>query len=175
MVAHPGENKLVPLNDVHREMKNQDVINISDMNSLFPVVQRKDESSYNVRRLEEKLRKLTDEKRNMQAAILNLNRENLQLKEKVSKFQNMSSNEVSLTKTTLGTETFASTESERIKFASKQQDIPDFSGTKAASIDDYRTSHIKHSIADVVDVVVSLQRYYTYIYTDIHIKERGFD
>ena len=164
MVAHPGENKLVPLNDVHREMKNKDVINISDMNSLFPVVQRKDESSYNVRSLEEKLRKLTDEKRNMQAAILNLNRENLQLKEKVSKFQNMSSNEVSLTKATLGTETFASMSSERIHFPSKKQDIPDLGGTKAASMDDYRTSHIKHSIADVVDAVVGLQRYCIFIH-----------
>ena len=164
MVAHPGEKKLVPLNDIHREMKNLDLINISDMNSLFPVEQRKDESSSNVSLLEEKLRKLTDEKRNMEAAILNLNRENLQLKEKVFKFQNMSSNGDSLTKTTLSTETLASTVSERINFASKQQDIPDFSGTKAASIDDYRTSHIKHSIADVVDAVVGLQRYCIFIH-----------
>ena len=169
MVAHPGEEKLVPLNDVHREMKNQDLINISDMDSLFPVEQTKDESSYNVSLLEEKLRKLTDEKRNMEAAILNLNRENLQLKEKVSNFQNMSSNVVSLTKTTLGTEKFASTESERINFASKQHDKPDFSGITAASIDDYRTSHIKHSIADVVDAVVSLQRYCIYTYISISI------
>ena len=179
MVAHPGEKKLVPLDDVHREMKNPDLINISDMDSLFPVEQTKDESSYNVSLLEEKLRKLTDEKRNMEAAILNLNRENLQLKEKVSKFQNLLSNEFSLTKTTLATETFASTESERINFASKQHDKPDFSGITSASIDDYRTSHIKHSIADVVDAVVSLQRYCIYTYTHIYIyilfKERGFD
>ena len=139
------------------------------MNSLFPVEQRKDESSSNVSLLEEKLRKLTDEKRNMEAAILNLNRENLQLKEKVSKFQSMSSNEVSLTKTTLTTDVFASTESERINFASKQHDKPDFSGITSASIDDYRTSHIKHSIADVVDAVVSLQRYCIYLHTYIYI------
>ena len=169
MVALPGEKELVPLNDVYREMKNPDPINIRDMNSLFPVEQRRDESYYNVSLLDEKLRKLTDEKRNMEAAILNLNRENLQLKEKVSKFQNMSSNEVSLTKTTLGTETFASTESERINCASKQQDKPDFSGTTAVSMDDYRTSNIKHSIADVVDAVVSLQRYCVYTYISVFI------
>ena len=162
MVVQSREKKLVPLHDVHREMKNPDLINISDINSLFPVEQRKEESSYNVKLLEEKLRKLTDEKRNMEAVILNLNRENLQLKENVSKFQNMSSNEGSLIKTTSGTETFASMDSERIHFASKQQDIPDFIGTKAASMDDYRTSHIKHSITDVVDAVVSLQRYCIY-------------
>ena len=164
MVAHPGEKKLVPLNDIHREMKNLDLINISDMKNLFPIEQRNDESSYNVSLLKEKLRKLTDEKRNMEAAILNLNRENLQLKENVSKFQNMSSNEGSLIKTTSGTETFASMDSERIHFASKQQDIPDFIGTKAAFMDDYRTSHIKHSIADVVDAVVGLQRYCIFIH-----------
>ena len=169
MAVDPGEKKLVSLNDFNREMKNLDLINISDMKNLFPIEQRNDESSYNVSLLKEKLRKLTDDKRNMEAAILNLNRENLQLKERVSKYQNMSSNEVSLTKTTLGTEKFASTESERINFASKQHDKPDFSGITSASIDDYRTSHIKHSIADVVDAVVSLQRYCIYTYISISI------
>ena len=169
MAVDPGEKKLVSLNDFNREMKNLDLINISDMKNLFPIEQRNDESSYNVSLLKEKLRKLTDDKRNMEAAILNLNRENLQLKERVSKYQNMSSNEVSLTKTTLGTEKFASTESERINFASKQHDKPDFSGITSASIDDYRTSHIKHSIADVVDAVVGLQRYCIYTYISISI------
>ena len=65
-------------------------------------------------------------------------------------------------KTALGTETFASIDSDLIHIASKQQDTPDFSGTKTASMDDYRTLPIKHSVADVVDAVVSLQRYCTY-------------
>ena len=159
MVAHPGGNKLVPLHDVHPDMKNLGLINISDINSLFPVEQRKDESSNKIHILEEKLRKLTDEKRNMEAAILNLNQENSQLKETVSKLQKMSPTADTSAKATLGIETFAPAESERIHLGSKQQDIPDYSVTKAASMDDYRTSHIQHSIADVVDAVVGLQRY----------------
>ena len=162
MVVHPGDKKLAPLNDAHPEMKNLDLINISDMNSLFPIEEKKEDLSSKVHILEEKLQNWKDEKKNMEVAILNLNRENLQLKEKVSKFQKMSSNEVSLMKTALGTETFASIDSDLIHIASKQQDTPDFSGTKTASMDDYRTLPIKHSVADVVDAVVSLQRYCIY-------------
>ena len=149
MYVDPELKTLIPFSNV--DAKTLQLINTSDLKHIFPAdLENEKAETLELRYLKEKMNKVAEENKKLDSNIVKLREENEKLNDQLLKLKQLQPDNERKIGSDINLHSKYEFNSASIN--DEKTDTPDFN--------DYRATDIKHSsITDVVDTVVSLQRY----------------